>query len=146
MASGSLRQVALLSIKPRYAIPIMDGRKKVEFRKSRPAQDVSHALVYATDPEQRVLGFFEVSGIVEGTPRNIWAKYGKVGCIEKRLFDEYYAGATKAVAILVGAVKRFKSPVRLSAVDASLKAPQSYRYVSERLFKLVLSKHPRHRS
>ncbi len=48
-ASATGRHV-VMSVHPRFAEAIMDGRKKIEFRKRPLADDVSVVWVYATAP------------------------------------------------------------------------------------------------
>lgn len=62
MASTRVGRVALISIRPRYAHAILDGRKTVEFRKRRLAEDVTHVVIYSTRPDRAVIGFFELGG------------------------------------------------------------------------------------
>ena len=79
-------RVALLSVHPLYAAALVDGRKTVEFRKRRLAPDVSRVRVYATAPLQHVIGEFEVAETVEGTPGEIWDRFGSAGLKHGRGF------------------------------------------------------------
>ena len=72
MASQPTRTVALMSIHPRYAGLILNGRKRVEFRRTRIRGSVSHVLIYETAPVQCVTGFFEVAGVDEAEPQAIF--------------------------------------------------------------------------
>ncbi len=42
--------IALMSIHPQYANAIVEGTKRVEFRKRPLARNVTHVIVYATAP------------------------------------------------------------------------------------------------
>ncbi len=42
----------LLSIKPKYAKVILDGKKQYEFRKSKPKDDVDCIIFYASSPQK----------------------------------------------------------------------------------------------
>ena len=55
----------LLSIKPRYAKVILEGKKQYEFRKSRPKDGVDRIIFYASSPQKQVVGeaAIEVVGI-----------------------------------------------------------------------------------
>ena len=46
----------LLSIKPKYAKVILEGKKQYEFRKSRPKDGVDRIIFYASAPQKEVVG------------------------------------------------------------------------------------------
>lgn len=121
--------VALMAINPQYANLILEGRKKVEFRKTRFAQNVSHIIIYATSPVQRVVGFFEVKDIIEATPDELWRRYHSVGGVERAFYDAYYQSKQYAIAIEVGNVEVLELPVPLDRLEV-FSPPQSYRYVA----------------
>ena len=115
MAAEAIRRIALLSIRPMFAEKIMAGGKRVEFRKTRFREDVSHAVVYATSPVQRVLGYFNVQGIIAASPSEVWARFRAVGGIDQRQFDAYYADSETAVAIVIGDVVALPEPAPLAS-------------------------------
>lgn len=121
--------VALLPIKPKFANAIMDGTKRVEFRKVKFQRHVRHVIVYASSPIRMVIGYFTVAGIDEGSPSELWRKYQKVGGIAETEFREYYRSAGFAVAINVGEVKTLAKPMRLRNLRRNLVAPQSFAYL-----------------
>lgn len=129
MVSTTHRHVALLSVHPRYAYAILDGVKRVEFRKSEFKRDVSHVVIYATAPIGRVVGVFEVDGIDKQTPEDLWKSYHDVGGIEERSFFDYYSGHLHGVALKVGAVRRLTEPLSLGALRPGMTPPQSYLYL-----------------
>lgn len=120
--------VVLMSIKPHWADAIMRGRKRVEFRRARLGRTISHVVVYATSPVQRVVGFFEVEDITEAEPTVLWEMFAAVGAIGEAAFTEYYGGKAEGVAIQVGRVTRLADPVRLVEVVPGAVAPQGYLY------------------
>jgi predicted transcriptional regulator len=122
----------LLSIKPQFAEKILDGKKRFEFRKiTFDTESIKSVVIYATKPVGKVVGEFEVNGIYRDTPSKIWAKTKKFAGIDKVFFDEYYEGREVAVAIGVGAVQRYETPLELSAFGADITPPQSFRYLTE---------------
>ena len=129
MAAEAIRRIALLSIRPMFAEKIMAGSKRVEFRKTPFREEVSHAVVYATSPVQRVLGYFEVQGITVKSPSEVWRRFRAVGGIDRRQFDTYYANSETAVAIVIGDVVALPKPAPLSVLGRAISAPQSYRYL-----------------
>lgn len=130
MGGRAADRVALMSIHQRYADAIMEGVKQVEFRKRPLAADIETVWVYATAPTSKVIGRFSVHEIVQGTPQDIWERYGAVGVIEYDAFFEYYRGREVAVAIVVGSAERLPDPVALHEIDPRPAVPQSFAYLS----------------
>jgi predicted transcriptional regulator len=118
-----------MSVHPRYAEAIMDGRKKVEFRKRPLAADVSLVWVYATAPIQLVVGSFEVSATVTASPRSLWRRFRGVGCIDRADFDRYYANSVVGVGIQINAANRLPAPMPIGDILPSGVPPQSFAYV-----------------
>lgn len=118
-----------MAIHERYAQAIMDGVKRVEFRKRRLADDIETVWVYATAPVSKVIGHFSVHQIVQGTPQDIWEQYGSVGIIDHDDFFDYYEGRETAVAIIVGSAERLPDPVALDEIDPRPAIPQSFAYL-----------------
>lgn len=129
MAGTATGRVALFSIHPRYAQAILDGSKRVEFRRQGLPQDVSHVVIYATSPTQRVVGMFEVAGIDKVSPVSAWKQYNQIGGIEKTAFERYYTGANYAFVIQVRNPKTFAAPFLLADLDDNLRPPQSFMYL-----------------
>jgi len=125
-------RVALLSIHPRYADAILAGMKQVEFRRQALPADVTHAVIYATSPTQRIVGMFEISDILKLDPAEAWDHYHRVGGIDRAAFDHYYAGAQTAYVIEVRNPERFTAPFPLRNIDDNLRPPQSYQYLLSR--------------
>ncbi len=130
MADRSPGRIVLMSIHPEYAEALLDGTKTVELRKSPVADDISHIVIYATAPVQRVLGWVETAQVELGSPSAIWKKHKSRTGIRERAFRTYYRGHPRAVAIHVESPQRLRSPLELSAIEDGLKPPQSWRYLS----------------
>jgi predicted transcriptional regulator len=93
VARGDSRKVALLSIRPRFARAILSGEKRVELRRRPIGESVSHVVVYATAPVQKVVGWFEVGAIQEGSPHVLWKAHGHAASVTRDEFRAYYRGA-----------------------------------------------------
>ena len=133
--------IALLSIKPQYANAILDGRKKVEFRKRVFARAVTHIVIYATAPIGRIVGWFKVGKTAEKSPAALWRSFSKVGGITAKDFNAYYKNAALGVAIGVSNPRRLPKPVAVSRVGAT--PPQSYAYLPpSALARIVVPKLP----
>jgi predicted transcriptional regulator len=122
-------RVALLSIKPEYAAAIFAGRKTVEFRRSRLAPDIDFAIVYATQPTGRVIGWFRVTGVTESTPDGLWRRFRRHGGIRRRDYFAYFEGAPRAYAIEIADATSVNEPLSLESLSDGLRAPQSFQYI-----------------
>ncbi|MEC0329186.1 ASCH domain-containing protein [Paenibacillus macerans] len=123
----------LLSIKPEFVKEILSGNKKFEYRKSIfKRDDVSTVVVYATKPYGKIVGEFEIEGILEDTPYQIWQKTKNYSGIKKSYFNQYFKGKKKGYAIKIKDFKSYEVPLELSDMDISIKAaPQSFCYIHE---------------
>ncbi len=128
MADEANLTAVLLPVRPRYARPIMDGTKRVEFRKTPFARKPTHVLVYASSPVMKVLGHFEVGEIVLDSVDALWARYTDVGGIAEDDFREYYGGRERGVALGVGRVHAFTDPLPPAALGLTT-PPQSFMYI-----------------
>jgi predicted transcriptional regulator len=124
-------RVALLSIHPAYAEAIFDGRKLVEFRRVAFAQEVSTVVVYATQPVGRVVGWFEVEDIVQGTPTSLWRRFSKCAGIDRASYLAYFTATERAFGIRVRRPVRLDTPRALVDLVPNLRPPQSFRYLPE---------------
>lgn len=130
MGREDAKRVALMSIHTRWAEAIMDGSKRVEFRKRRLAPDIQTVLVYATAPVSKIIGSFTIDRIESGSPTEIWERFGMVGVIGRDDYFAYFEGADSAVAIVVSVAERFDEPVSLDSMEPRPAVPQSFAYLS----------------
>lgn len=122
----------LLSIKPEYAEKILNGTKRFEYRKSAPRNEAVHTVViYATMPVGKVIGEFEVAGVLRERPDVLWKQTRTASGITRQFFNQYFSGRDKAVAIAVRKPKRYAKPLMLQDVCGSATPPQSFQYLTE---------------
>ena len=114
---------------------IVDGLKTVEYRRVVPVQARTPpiaALLYASGSTGRVVAQATVAGLEDGEPEQIWRRFSARGGIEKPAFDEYFAGASRAVALILTDIRaadgRTLHEVRRRW--AGFNPPQSFRYLS----------------
>jgi predicted transcriptional regulator len=120
----------LLSIKPAHAANILSGLKTFEFRRRIFARrDIRTVLIYCTMPVGRLVGEFDITGILEGEPEHVWASTCHGSGIRKSYFDAYFDGRLRAYALQIGEVRPFGEPVSPSELFANFTPPQSYMYV-----------------
>jgi predicted transcriptional regulator len=121
----------ILSIKPIYSKAIIDGTKKVEFRKKKLKRNVGKVFIYSSSPDKLIIGYFTISNIVEDSPQKLWEKYNKVGGINEIDFFEYYKGFETGFSIIIDEVYRFEKGIDPIDFIEKFCAPQSYIYVEE---------------
>jgi predicted transcriptional regulator len=130
VVDGSLGAVALISIHPRFATAILDGTKRVEFRKVGFKRSITHVLLYATAPIQQIVGYVEVVDIEERSPAALWRRYREVAGIEREAFFAYYLGKATGVAVKVRRPQRLLRPLPLKELHPEATPPQSFLYSS----------------
>lgn len=131
MAAGTIPRVALLSIHPEHAHAILDGRKRVEFRKRRFAPSVEIVLLYATSPTRKVVGYFQIAEQDLASPSCIWRRHGARGAVSRALFRGYFSDSAEAVAVLIQKAIALSAPLNLRDLGID-KAPQSFQYINAR--------------
>ncbi len=123
--------VIILSIKRKYAEAILSGVKKCELRKGSFPRDVSLALIYSSNHDGLITGWFTVKRKVEGTPKQVWEKFSEDAHISKEDFDRYYEGSKKAVALVIGKYQKLDAPINPFKEFKGFVAPQSFMYPRE---------------
>lgn len=122
-------RVALMAIHPQYAEAILDGRKRVEFRKRPLAADVSTVVIYATTPVKRIVGEFTVGRTVLARPSRLWEIAGEDGAIDPEAYTSYFAGSDNAAGLVVAAARRYPRSVALAELEPTPAVPQSFTYL-----------------
>lgn len=131
----SSRNVILLPIHPEYVNLIKLGKKKIEFRKRKFSKTVSKVLVYSTSPISKIIGYFDILGIVKSSPKKLWQDYSTVSGITEENYFKYYSNVQEAIGIKIGDVNLFTNEVDISILNTV--PPQSFKYLSEAEFNKV---------
>lgn len=132
-----------MSIKPKYAEQIFSGAKTVELRKVKPQKMTTgdHVLLYSSSPKKCVTGFFEVASIIVADPKTLWKHVKNHAGIEKAEYDRYFKDANQACGIVIKKAYPFRSTISLTTLKTLLlgfRAPQSYRYLSEDEYRMII--------
>lgn len=123
-------RAVLLSIKPKYADLILSGVKRVEFRRSWAAQDVSVIVLYSSAPIQKIVGVVEVDEAVVASPTALWKTCTeRGGSLTRDEFRSYFAGKSQGTAVLLGKVFKFAKHVDPGRIISKFVPPQSFRYL-----------------
>jgi predicted transcriptional regulator len=121
----------LISIKPKFALDILEGRKAVEIRRKFNEKWIGQRIsIYASKPIQSVVGEAKIIHILAESPELIWNYYGEeIGC-SKQEFLNYTNGTEKVYAIVLDDVVNYKNWVALDLLDylldSKLVPPMSY--------------------
>lgn len=119
----------LLSIKPKYANLIFNGKKLYEFRKSIFKQQVQKIIVYSSYPVSRLIGEIEYDCIICKTPHEMWIETKHCSGISKEVFFDYFKGRKKAYAIKIKSFTRYRNSIKIEDKYPGIKPPQSFRYI-----------------
>ena len=119
----------ILSIKPKFAELILNGKKRYEYRKVVFKQPVSRIYLYASYPVCRIVGEFSPEDIISGAPVIVWSKTKEYSGIDQEYFEQYFQNKRSAYAIQVKAVKRYQSQIDPRQVIPDFRAPQSFCYI-----------------
>ncbi len=121
----------LLSIKPEFVEKIFTGEKKYEFRKSMfKREDVTIVVIYASSPVCRVVGEFEINGVLNDDVVSLWEKTKEHSGITKDYYMTYFKDSKMATAIRIGHPIRYENTRSLSDYHIN-QAPQSYCYICD---------------
>jgi predicted transcriptional regulator len=121
----------LLSIKPKYAESIMNGKKRYEFRKVAFKKNYINVIyIYSTSPVKMIIGAFRVGDIIEDRPAILWERLSKFSGLNKQEFFDYFANSEKGFAIEIRNVERFNDPVDPREAIPNFVPPQSFCYVN----------------
>lgn len=120
----------LLSIKPEYAEKILDGRKRFEFRRIVFRDEtVRNVLIYASSPVSKIIGEFEIDGILSMSKYDLWRETQHYAGISWDVFKKYFDGKDECHAIRVANPKRYEVPLNLYQAVQLKRPPQSFAYV-----------------
>lgn len=128
----TMTRALFLSVKPRYARSILEGRKTAEVRRRFPDVPAGTVVVlYSSSPERAVLGTVRVKQTVRVEPSEVWERFSESINIDKEALAEYLAGAEASTVLEVEEPKTWNRPVPLRLLRDLLgvEPPQSFRYL-----------------
>lgn len=127
----------ILSIKPQYSDKILEGRKTVELRRRFPVSVLrgTFAYIYATSPEQAILGSATVKDVIELPIEEIWTEFKDTAFIERNDFLNYFQGLDSGFALFFEDIKRFSRKIPLTELREKFgfEPPQSFLYTNHNL-------------
>ena len=91
----------LLSIKPTFVERIFNGEKLYEFRKVIFKKDkIDHIYIYSSYPVKKIVGRFEIGGIIEDSPDRLWETCNGSSGLNYQEFFSYFSDKDRGYAIL----------------------------------------------
>ena len=122
---------AILSIKPKYCSAIESGVKRFEFRRRifKENERIRSVYIYSTSPVKKVVGQFQIGGIVSGSPQEVWNACKDAAGIDELEFHRYFSGSNIAYAISIEELEFFE-PIDPAEIIDGFHAPQSFCYVN----------------
>lgn len=133
------RKYLLISIKPQYAKEIIAAQKTVELRKSRPKIKNGDILViYESSPVMKVTGICEVEKIIEMPINSLWEIVNGQASVSREEFFKYYEKKINGIGIFLKNPRNLAKKIKLKEISNDIIAPQSYRYITEEMYKKVL--------
>ena len=121
----------LMSIKPQYVEKIISKEKTYEFRKSIFKKEVNNVIIYATAPEKKIVGSFELEDIIKDTPSNLWENFSNKAGISKNDFFDYFKGKDVGFALKIGKLNILDDFIDVDCLE-DFRAPQSFMYVVDK--------------
>jgi predicted transcriptional regulator len=126
----------LLSVKPKFANLIVEGSKRVELRRTIPAQNVGTIAIYSSSPVQMIVALADVKEIIEASPTKLWdISKGNGGGLTKAELLAYFEGKKTGFALMLENVRVYGKPVQPTKVFKPFSAPQSFKYLTPKELK-----------
>jgi predicted transcriptional regulator len=130
----SEKKYLFISIKEEYANQILEGKKHIELRKSRPSvRSGDHIIIYCTSPVKAIVGTALVKEVISHSPNQMWRLHSKKLGIRRKDYMTYYSNTDKAIGIVLADVQKLCYTICLSLIRKQLPTfspPQTYKYFS----------------
>ncbi len=132
-------RAVLLSIKPKYVDLILAGTKRVELRRSWPANDIGVMVLYSSAPIQKLVGVAFIDRIEECDFQTLW-KLAEAhgGGVTRDELDEYVKGKKTAFGVMIDRVKIAEAQVDPKEFFPDFTPPQSFLYLDPTDFRRVM--------
>ena len=120
----------LLSIKPKFAESIINGKKKYEFRKNAfSKKNIGRVYIYSTNPIKKIVGIFKINNIIEDRPSTLWNQLKDGAGISEDEFFDYFKDREVGFALEIAEVEKFENPVDPKIIFPNFVPPQSFCYI-----------------
>ena len=119
----------LLSIKPKWAKLILEGKKTVELRKQwTKSNDIERIYLYASAPVKRIVGWMELKCAICESVAELKQDAEGRSQVSPEDFDAYYQGKEKGWGLFVSKAAEI-DPIPLDVV--AKRPPQNWMWLNE---------------
>jgi predicted transcriptional regulator len=122
-----------MSVKPKYVMEILAGRKKYEYRKSIFKRKVNKIYLYSTSPQKKIVGYFFYEYFIQDNPMNIWKITRDVSGITEKEYFDYFYNKEIGFAIKINQFYPFIPSLDPLVQIKGFYAPQSYIYIEKEI-------------
>ena len=130
----------IIALKPQYADAILTGTKRCEFRKPSFPQNVSLAVIYASNGVRKIVGWFTVKRQILGSLNEIWQLHSSDGGITRDEYDIYFTGSDEAMCLEIAKVHRIEPPIDPFKHINGFVVPQSFRYMDKNDYAFLMDR------
>jgi predicted transcriptional regulator len=137
-----MTRVLFISVKPRYARAILEGRKTVEVRRKFPHLPAGTIIVlYSSSPERAVLGTVRLKRTSRVAASAVWRLHSSAIAIGEDALDKYLEGAEESTLLEMENPTSWARPISLELLRKTLgvEPPQSFRYLDANQLALIAS-------
>ena len=129
----------LLSINSKYVKKIINRDKLYEFRGWIYKKKVKFIYIYSSGIDKKIVGRFIPKDIFNDIPINIWEEFAINSDITKKDFFNYVESFNykQIFAISIDNLEILKKPLKLCDISDNLKAPQRFKYLSDKESKII---------
>ena len=122
------KHLILMPIHEEYYKRIVCGKKLFEFRKRLPSgiKVGDRVALYCTRPVCKVVAWFTIIGVLQGSPSALWLKTHEVSGISREKFRKYFKGRSMAYALAIGTLHVLKCGIGLIDLRGNAAPPQSF--------------------
>lgn len=132
----------IISVKPKYAEKIIEGKKTIELRKCAPKRVSKNdrLLLYVTSPVKELWGLYKIKEIIVEEPKKFWELYGHKTGISENEFENYYKNSSKAFGIEIVEIQNYmKYSIKLNSLRKLIPGfmpPQTYSYIRKNIINI----------
>ncbi len=125
-----MNESILISLEPRHAENILQGKKTVELRRRRPDVLPGTLLwIYSKMPVGSIVGYATISSICEDSPERLWRKFRSEVGVSRAEFFSYFDNRDLGIAIQLENAVPLIAPItlhRLREVNGKFQPPQFF--------------------
>jgi len=126
----SVDEQILISLEPRHAENILEGRKRVELRRRMMNVAIGSTVwFYAKRPVGSIIGRSIIKAVHAFAPSTLWHRFGAVSGVSRSEFFEYFADRDKGIALELVDCQRLAPVFDLKAlrlIDHAFQPPQFF--------------------